>query len=185
MRVVFLLEERSMKTLLDALLPRLFPGWIERQHFQCIPFEGKSDLEANLSRKLRAWREPDVRFVVMRDNDGADCVALKARYTRLCEESGRPDTLVRLVCQELESWYLGDLEAIAAAFDVNADTVPLIRRFADPDAFTNASQELVRLVPSYQKLSGARAMAPQMNPERNRSRSFQAFLRGLRQICSR
>jgi len=40
-RVVFLVEERSMKTLLDGLLPRLIPG----RSFICIPHEGKQDLE--------------------------------------------------------------------------------------------------------------------------------------------
>lgn len=53
-RVVFLLEERSMKELLEGLLPRLFPGL----PFLCIPHEGKRDLERSIPRKLRAWREP-------------------------------------------------------------------------------------------------------------------------------
>lgn len=73
-RVVFLLEEPSMKVLLDGLLPRLFPGL----PFWCIAHEGKSDLELSIPRKLRAWREPGVRFVVIRDNDGGDCRGLKA-----------------------------------------------------------------------------------------------------------
>ena len=61
-RIVFLLEERSMKVLLDGLLPRLFPDVA----FLCVPHEGKQDLEKSLPRKLRAWREPGVRFVVLR-----------------------------------------------------------------------------------------------------------------------
>ena len=72
-RVVFMLEEYSMKVLLDGLLPRLFP----RLSFLCVPHEGKQDLEKSIPRKLRAWREPGVRFVVVRDNDGSDCRALK------------------------------------------------------------------------------------------------------------
>lgn len=40
-RVVFLLEEYSMKVLLDGLLPRLFPDLL----FQCVPHDGKGDLE--------------------------------------------------------------------------------------------------------------------------------------------
>ena len=57
-RVVFLLEEYSMKALLDGLLPRLFPDLL----FQCVPHDGKGDLEKSIPRKLRAWREPGVRF---------------------------------------------------------------------------------------------------------------------------
>ncbi|GMU62432.1 MAG: hypothetical protein AMXMBFR34_41950 [Myxococcaceae bacterium] len=58
-RVVFLLEEKSMKVLLDGLLPRIVPSL----DFLCVPHEGKQDLEKSIPRKLRAWREPGVRFV--------------------------------------------------------------------------------------------------------------------------
>ena len=59
-RVVFLVEEYSMTELLDGLLPRLFPELV----FQCVPHHGKGDLEKSITRKLRGWREPGVRFVV-------------------------------------------------------------------------------------------------------------------------
>ena len=114
-RIIFLLEEPSMQVLLDDWLPRLFPGWMEGEHFQCVPHEGKSDLERSIPRKLAAWRYPGDRFVIVRDADNSDCVDLKARLVALCAKAGRPDTMVRLVCQELESWYLGDLAAVAAA----------------------------------------------------------------------
>jgi hypothetical protein len=32
-----------------------------------------------------------VRFCVIRDNDGADCLALKRRLAALCAEAGRPE----------------------------------------------------------------------------------------------
>ena len=100
-RIIFLLEEPSMKVLLDNWLPRLFPGWVERQHFLCIQHEGKSDLDRSIPRKLAAWHFPDDRFVIVRDNDNTDCIALKARLRSLCQESGRSETMIRLVCQEL------------------------------------------------------------------------------------
>jgi hypothetical protein len=183
-RVIFLLEEPSMKALLDDLLPRIFPGWVQRQHFLCVPHEGKTHLEQSMKTKLPAWRVPGDRFVVMRDNDGGDCVDLKARYVRICEECGHSKSLVRLVCQELESWYLGDLAAVAAAFHAHVDTAPLQKRFLNPDAFNNAKEELKKIVPPYQQIGGARAMAPHMDIERNRSRSFQIFLSGLRRLVN-
>ena len=111
-RVVFLLEEASMRDLLDGLLPRLYPN----MEFMCLAHEGKSDLEKSIPRKLRAWREPGVGFVILRDNDGGDCVRLKRRLLQSCQQAGRPDTLVRIVCQELEAWYLGEPDALADAF---------------------------------------------------------------------
>jgi hypothetical protein len=40
--LVFLLEERSAKEMLDGLLPRLFPQPVR---YRCIVFEGIQDLE--------------------------------------------------------------------------------------------------------------------------------------------
>ena len=184
-RIVFLIEEPSMKFLLDRLLPRLLPGLIEGEHFQCVAHEGKSDLDRSIPRKLAAWREPGVRFVIVRDNDNAVCVEIKTRMCKLCGEAGRPDTLIRLVCQELESWYLGDLKALAAAFDqAKANTPAQRKRFVDPDAWQKPSVEVKRLVPRFQKISGARAMGDQLDVLRNRSRSFQVFASGVRRVAA-
>jgi hypothetical protein len=113
-RLVFMLEEPSMKTLLEELLPRLFPAL----DFLCIAHEGKSDLEKSIPRKLRAWAVPGDRFVVVRDNDGGDCLALKDHLSGVCQSAGRTETLIRIVCQELEAWYLGQPDAIAVAFEI-------------------------------------------------------------------
>ncbi len=97
-RVVFLLEEPSMKVFLKALLPRAFPGL----EFLCVPHEGKQDLEKSIPRKLRAWNEAGVRFVVIRDNDRDECKKVKSRLRNVCEQAGRPETVIRIACQELE-----------------------------------------------------------------------------------
>ena len=119
-----------MRALLDGLLPRLFPGL----PFQCVPHEGKTDLERSIPRKLRGWREPGVRFAVVRDNDGADCRALKDDLRGLCRAGHRDDTLIRIVCQELEAWYLGEPDALADAFGREAlrNIGQLRRDFANP-----------------------------------------------------
>lgn len=182
-RVIFLLEEPSMRVLLDDWLPRLFPGWVDGRHFQCVPHEGKNDLDRSIPRKLAAWRIPGDRFVIVRDNDNANCVDLKTRLEALCWQGGRPETLIRLVCQELESWYLGDLAALATAFDEpTADTAAHRKRYAHPDDWQRPSVEVKRLVPVFQKHSGARVMAQHLDPQNNRSKSLQAFVTGLRYV---
>lgn len=182
-RIVFLLEEPSIKILLQGLLPRLFPGWVEYEHFMCVAFEGKSDLDRNIPVKLKAWRVPGDRFVIVRDNDNAYCIDLMARLLEVCKANGRPDTLVRLVCQELESWYIGDIEALALAFDPLLDTPALRKRFVDPDAWQKPSKELERLIPEFQKGSGARLMAQHLRETGNLSYSFNKFVEGLRRMA--
>lgn len=179
-RVVFLVEEYSMKVLLEGLLPRVVPDLA----FLCVPHEGKQDLEKSIPRKLRAWREPGVKFVVVRDNDGADCVDLKARLLESCRAAERKDTLVRLACQELEAWYLGDPVALARAFnDPSLESLGSKARYRDPDRVAQPSNALAALVPSFQKVSGARTVAPHLDVERSGSHSFRVFVTGVRRLA--
>ena len=181
-RVVFLLEEYSMKALLDGLLPRLFPDLL----FQCVPHDGKGDLEKSIPRKLRAWREPGVRFVVVRDNDRGDCKALKEYLRGLCADRQEEDCLIRIACQELEAWYLGEPDALAEAFGKESlRRVGSRARFRKPDEIPYPARELSRLVPHYQKIAGARAIAGNLTRERNRSPSFQAMMNGVERFASR
>ena len=179
-KLVFLVEEPSMADLLDGLLPRLFPDlW-----FQCIPHDGKQDLERSIPRKLRAWGEPDVRFVVARDQDSGDCRQVKARLTDLCRSAGRPDTLVRVVCRELEAWYVGDPEALVQAFPESRRR-PLRElnraRYRNPDTVVRPSEAIANQIPEFQKRLGARRIASHLSRD-NRSRSFQVFLEGVERL---
>jgi hypothetical protein len=104
MLLVFLLEEESMKALLDILLPKFLPEFVT---FQCIPHEGKQDLEKSIPRKLNAWKTPDTYFVIVRDKDNANCIDIKQRLVALCVDAGRSDSLVRIASQELEKLIKG------------------------------------------------------------------------------
>ena len=170
-----------MRDLLNGLLPRLYP----KLDFLCLAHEGKSDLERSIPRKLRAWREPGVRFVILRDNDGGDCLLLKQRLMQSCRAAGRPDTIVRIVCQELEAWYLGEPDALADAFGKESlRRIGGRARFRDPDAVQQPSDALRRLVPGFRKVKGAKSMADFLTRERNRSRSFQVLLCGLDKLSA-
>lgn len=181
MKLVFLVEETSMRDTLNGLLPRVLPADVT---WQCIPHEGKSDLEKSIPRKLRAWKEPDVRFVVLRDQDSADCEKVKTRLVELCRQGGKADVLVRVVCRELESWFIGDFQAVEIGMSVEGLTqLQGKAKFRQPDTLHAPFSELKKLIPSYQKGSGARAIARHLEPSRNRSKSFQAFIDGLRRFA--
>jgi len=180
-RLVFMLEEPSIKILLENLLPRLFPG----VEVLCIAHQGKNDLEKSLPRKLRGWDRPNDRFIVLRDSDGRDCKELKASLARICADAGRSDCLVRIVCQELEAWYFGDPEAMAEAFgDESLRSLGAKARYRIPDAIAKPSQELCSLLPGFQKIDGARRMAGHMAYASNKSASFRALVEGVARIAS-
>ena len=168
-----------MKELVDGVLPRVLPAG---QELTVLVHEGRTDLERSIPRKLRAWHGP-ASFVVLRDQDGAECHAVKAKLVSLCAGAGRAECLVRVVCNHLESWILGDLQAVEVAFGVDGlARLQKKRKFRNPDRMTNAAQELRKLVPGYRKIAGARAVAPHLDPSRNRSHSFRVFVDGVRRV---
>ncbi len=178
-RLIFLLEEPSMQILLEGLMPRLFPG----APFLCIPHAGKTDLERSIRNTLRNWRVPGDRFVIMRDSDGADCINVKENIRLLCHEGRREDTLIRIVCQELEAWYLGDPDAMAVAFnDERLRGIGNRPRYYHPDGIVKPSNHIERFVGVYGKIAGARLMAQHMTLESNRSHSFGVFVSGIEKM---
>lgn len=181
-QMVFMLEEPSMREVLQRLVPQLLPSGVEPVF---VVHQGKSNLEKSLEVKLKAWRTPGARFVVVRDQDADDCLELKAHLVALCSQAGRPDALVRIACHELEAWFLGDLAAVGLAFDLPA-LVKLQRKakYRDPDQLTNAAEELKKLVSGYQKLLGSRAVSAHLNTSTNRSNSFNVFIKGVRRLAS-
>ncbi len=167
--LVFLLEEPSAKDLLEGLLPRLLPN---DTFVYYLVFEGKQDLEGQLVRKLRGWQLPDSAFIILRDQDAADCLVVKERLTALVAESARQPTLVRVACRELESWVVGDWRAVAQAFDrphLIAQSSKEVYR--DPDKLVRPVESLRRFIPEYQKRDGARRIGVLLDPTRNHSLS--------------
>ena len=180
MKLVFLLEEPSMKYFLDGLLPRILPNEIA---FVTISHEGKADLQQSLTSKLKGWNEPDVRFVVVQDQDSNDCRELKKKLLTLCENSNR-DVLVRIACHELEAWYFGDIDALNVAYGVDLSNIKRKRRFRIPDEIVNPKKELMKLLPEHQQIAGAKKIAPVLNIENNASVSFQMFVKGVKKLIS-
>ena len=108
--LVFFLEEKSAEIMLEGILPQILPEGVEHK---CVVFEGKQDLEKRLPKRLRGWQHiEETKFIVLHDQDSADCRLIKQRLIEICREAGRPETLVRIACRELESFYLGDLAGI-------------------------------------------------------------------------
>ena len=75
-------------------------------------FEGKRDLDKRLGRKIRGYRKPGAQFMILRDQDSGDCMAIKQQLRGLIPEHRHNDCVIRIVCRELESFYLGDLRAV-------------------------------------------------------------------------
>jgi len=182
-RIVFFLEERSAQEMLEGLLPRLLPRGAFS--FRCISFEGKRSLQKQLPIKLRGWRAPNTLFVVLQDQDNADCHELKHLLAGLCDNAGKPETLIRIVCRELESWYLADLNAVGRGLGIrNLARHQEKAVCRNPDGQQSPTAILKRLTrDKYQKVSGSRAIGPHLDLGNTRSASFRNFITGVRRTA--
>jgi hypothetical protein len=178
--IVVLAEEPSGQIIAECLAQKLNLS----DRIICLRHQNKSDLERSFPRKIGHWGGPQVpRFVVMRDNDGADCLQLKARLMRLVPKNAVQRVKVRLVVQELESWYLGDLEAVKQAGLLSAADGDSLERKAvlrNPDAIGNAKQMFKSKIGKDGQIALARSIGPRLSLKSNRSRSFHAFVNALR-----
>ncbi len=138
-------------------------------------------MEKRLSGILRAWRAPDCLFIVVRDQDSGNYMAIKFRLKEICHSAGRPDILVRIACRELESFYLGDLVAVEKGLMIRGlSLMHNKRKYRSPDKLGNPSEELCKITRGiYQKVIGSRMIGPHMNIQSNKSKSFQVLLSGI------
>ena len=182
MNIVFLLEEPSAREMLKGLLPRILPASLAIRY---VVFEGKQDLERNIVRKLRGWRAPNSIFVVLRDQDAGDCLAIKRALAEKCRDAGRPETIVRIACRELESWYFGDLVAVERGLGIaNLVRYGNKRRYREPDAIRSPATELSKVTRNaYQKVSGSRDIGLELSPDINKSHSFRVFVQGVQRVA--
>lgn len=193
-RLEILVEEPSAEAALEALLPKIVPGCA----YQVIPFNGRADLVSGLPVRLRDytyyWAETGLRIVVLLDRDNDDCVKLKARLVEIADEVGLPAeaTLFRIVVEELESWFLGDVPALHATYPRVPLSLGSQAKYRDPEAISGGAWEGLEQVlrkhgyhrKGLRKVQAAREIAPHMDVENNRSQSFQVFRDGLRRLVS-
>ena len=187
-----LVEEASMEAALRAMLPSLLAG----VSFAVYPHQCKEELLQRLPDRLRgytAWLPETSRIVVVVDRDDDDCRVLKRRLEGIAASAGMAPPAVapagnwtavnRLVIEELEAWYFGDWDAVRAVYPRVPATVPQRAGYRDPDAIAGGTWEAFERVlrasgyfrGGLRKIEAARTIAPNMDPSRNRSRSFQVF----------
>ncbi|MEM1194246.1 MAG: hypothetical protein AAGH42_12750, partial [Pseudomonadota bacterium] len=157
-----------------------------------IPHDGVSDLKKSLPRKLRGWANDKARFLVIRDNDRGNCKERKLELEKICEEFGKNKIVkIRIVCQELEAWYIGDLHAIySAGFAKKAVLKKQNRgKYSDPDQIERPIEALNGITiesidVKTQKLMFSESVAPNMNVEGNLSISFQQTVLAMKSLLN-
>ena len=177
--IVLLTEEPSMRECLEVIIPKLWPGSIKGTDWLALSFQGKSDLERSIPKKMEGWNYGNPHFIILRDKDSGDCFVIKQKLYDIANQFQKPFH-VRIVCQELESWLLGDLEAIRRAYP--QATVREKAKFRKPDRLANASQELGSLISVRAKIDRAKNISHWFDFTRNKSESFNVFINTMEQL---
>lgn len=194
-------EEPSAFEALQNLLPRILR---EGSTFRLHNFNGKKDMLEKLPKLLKGYRRSlreDWKIVVLLDNDDDDCQELKNQlesyaidaglYTKSNRSpDGRYQVINRIAIEELEAWFFGDIDAMRVAYPRVSPTLGLKEKYRDPDAITGGTAEaLERLLrhtgylhSRMRKIETARRISEGMNPEKNRSKSFQIFRAALLEL---
>lgn len=194
MNLEVLVEELSAKEALDHLLPKIVPD----VSFEMRVFRGKEALLRELPARLRGYAgwiaAAETRVVVVVDRDDDDCVALKSRLVKMAAEAGLDQTRVlsRIVIEELEAWFFGDVSALRAAYPRVPASLGEQAPYRDPDGINGGTWQALHRVlrehgyhsKRFDKVAAAQAIAPHMDVESNRSTSFQIFRDGLRRLVS-
>ena len=182
---------------MEALLRQLLPKLLGATEFEIFRFQCKHDLLKCLPARLNAyagWLPGTWKILVLIDRDDDDCHKLKQRLEEIAHSAGlstktaatcnQPFQIVhRIVIEELKAWFFGDWEAVRNAYPRVPASISRKAWLRDPDAIRGGTWEAFErtlkragyFTSGLRKLECAKSVARYMQPERNISRSFQAF----------
>ena len=151
----------------------------------------------NLLRGYGKSLDGSSAVIVVVDLDRRNCIEFTRDLLDVLESCNpQPTTLFRIAIEEVEAWLLGDRNAVKVAY-------PLAKRAVldsyVQDGICGTWEVLAAAVHSgglaqirkagwpasgNAKCEWARKIAPHMDPDRNRSPSFQAFRDGVRRLAA-
>lgn len=190
-----------MEIALDNLVPKILPD----TRFKVYTYNGKDGLFKKLPSRLLAygkWLPNDYKLIVLIDRDSDDCHDLKICLEQISKKAGLKSItrfpeqfqiVNRIVIEELEAWFFGDAEAIVKAYPNVPAKLGQSRLCLNPDSIRNGTwEQLARILKDsgdhpirLGKLRASREISRHMDPDRNRSKSFQVFRDALRKIPQR
>ncbi len=169
-----------------------------QDNLQAKPNPNDHTLLHNLPSKLRAYgstmKEDEVVVVLVDLDDKEDCIGFKEQLRKtldICPQ--RPNTLFRIAIEELEAWFLGDRQAILAAYpnakadvlnayvqDSQCGTWEKLANAIEP-GLQKPGPRSIRILAQKQKW--AARIARNMDVENNHSPSFRVFRDGIRKLA--
>lgn len=177
-------EEPSIRIVFEVILKAILPANVS---YAIYAHQGKQDLEKALRTTLPTISKiPGAKILITRDQDNEDCKTLKSSLLEIIEGSCVCDFRIRIICRELEAWFLGDLTAISKAYPrFKAKSISGKTTLRNVDTISQPHKYLLKQIPEFSKrnslpkLEVAEAIAKNMVIEENKSESFKQTLRAI------
>lgn len=178
-----------MADFLRSLLPRVLPAnYALGVNVFIRSHQGKTHLQQSIRRKIKhslPYYGRPVKLIVIQDQDANDCMVLKEELREAANNDHGIPVLIRIACRELENWYLGDMEALAAIYPGFKPAKFRERAKYRVVDSTYGAKECATLIPAFSKTEAANAIAGHMEElAANRSESFQQTISGIRNFLS-
>jgi hypothetical protein len=180
------------------LLPRILRAEI---NYEIHDFRKKNHLLSKLPSRLKGYKQlrpDDYKIIVLVDRDSQDCLKLKDKLEDIALKEGfitKSSALVnqnfqvinRIVIEEIESWFFGDINAINSAYPKVSKNISNQASYRIPDQIKGGTWEALERIlkkagyhqGGLQKLKAARDISFFMDPTKNSSKSFQIFYQTL------
>lgn len=194
-----MIEEASAEIVLTEIVPKILG---DEMTFKVHDFRGKTNLLKKLPDRMKGYgnmikHQEGLRIVILLDKDSQDCQELKQELEKIAEQAGLTthsksdnfQVLNRIIVEELEAWFFGDIEAMKEAYPKVPSSLTKRKSYRIPDEIKGGTWEALERILStagyYEKgfmpkTEVARNIAPFMNPEANSSKSFQVFRDGIK-----
>lgn len=199
MRIEFQIEEPSAEAVLKLVLPHILG---DRAALRIIDYRSKDRMLRELPKRLQGYAcriaHEELRVVVLIDRDADDCQELKSRLEGMAREAGLPTktsptgdgrflVVNRIAIEELEAWFFGDISALRSAYPRLSPTLDRKAAYRDPDRICGGTwealhrelQKVGHCGKTFPKIEVARTIARHIEPNANRSRSFEVFRDGI------
>lgn len=182
-------EEPSAKNVFEIILPKILPDGV---FFRVYPHQGKQDLEKAIRTTVPSISKiPGAKILITRDQDSADCIDVKEKIREIIAEKCHCDYAIRIICRELESWFLGDLAAIQSAYPrFRPEHYSNKADFRNVDKITQPNNYLKKILPEYSdretlpKLEVSENIAPFLNLSSNKSESFNQTITAITTLAN-
>lgn len=185
----FLVEELSMEIVLREIIPKIIGS---KHTFNIRNFQNKDRLLKRLPERMKSYAKyvnKDWIIVVLIDRDNDNCYELKKKLCKASSVITQATVLNRIVIEELEAWFFGDIPAICNEYQRIPLSLSNKKQFRNPDAIKGGTwEQLNQVLKKYgydtglQKREFAQRVAIHMNIDNNKSKSFQILRDSLRKI---